>query len=221
MNFGGCSLPAATPRNAPMPIFWHSARSYTLTVSRDPFPSSVAARARSVGLSSFAGALIRSRANDVASANASPRRAPSAASHARRGGPAQDLGGRLGAGAEPGDDDPTTIGVRVRDLPRFSLKLLGVEHALELPLRSAIEAREPLRQLRLPDVEADDERVGGDVLEPLRADLDLHSVFSPLSASARRIMSRRPWVVSSSATRSSANHCASAASLPAWTSMES
>ena len=32
MNFGGCSLPAATPRNAPIPSSSHSARSSTFTL---------------------------------------------------------------------------------------------------------------------------------------------------------------------------------------------
>src|SRR2546425_5723076 len=41
------------------------------------------------------------------------------------------------------------------------------------------------------------------------------------NASARRIMSRSPWVVSSSVTRAISTHCASPASLPATTSMES
>ena len=67
-----------------MPIFLQSARSNTLTSMRGSFASSVAARARSVGYSSLAGALIRSRANEVASAKLSPRRMPSPASRARR-----------------------------------------------------------------------------------------------------------------------------------------
>ena len=77
MNFGGCSLPAATPRNSPMPIFWHSARSNTLSPSFASFAMSAATFARYVGCTSLAGLLIRSRAKHVASAKTSPVRAPS------------------------------------------------------------------------------------------------------------------------------------------------
>ena len=147
--------------------------------------------------------------------------------HGRRGRSAQRLRGGLGARAEPGDDDAAPVGVGVGDLARLAPELLGVEHALELTLRRAIETRQALRQPRLSGVQTDDERVGGDVLQPLGADVDLHSLSPPrntsvrLNASPRRIMSSRPWVVSSSATRSMSNHCASPASLPATTSRDS
>ena len=143
------------------------------------------------------------------------------AAHGAGGRAAQHLGGRLGARAEPGDDDATSIGVCVRHLTRLRRELLGVEHTLELPLGSPVQTRQALRQLRFADVETDQQRIGGDILEPFRDDLDFHPAVPPLSASARRIISRSPWVVSSSVTRSISNHWASAASLPASTSSES
>ena len=140
---------------------------------------------------------------------------------AGRSRPPQNLRSGFAPRAEPGHHDATAVGVRVGDVARLRGELLGVEHPLELPLRGAIETRQALRQLRLADVEPDDERVGGDLFEPLGDDLDFHPRVPPLKVSARRIMSRRPWVVSSSASRPSSNHCASAASSPAWTSSES
>src|SRR5262249_51610020 len=139
----------------------------------------------------------------------------------RRARAAQHFGGRLGRLADPGDRDARAVVVGMRALPRLCRELLEVEHSLELSLRRAIETRQALRQLRLADVEADDERVGRDLLQPLGDDLDFHPRVPPLSAWAARIMSMSPWVVSSSATRSTSNPCASAASSPASTSSES
>ena len=80
MNLGGCSLPAATPRNAPMPSFLQSSRSSTCSLIPPALAISAATSARCVGCTSLAGALMRSRANHVASAKIWPRRAPSVAS---------------------------------------------------------------------------------------------------------------------------------------------
>src|SRR5439155_610768 len=124
MNFGGCSLPAATPRNAPMPISWHSARSYTLTLSREPLASSVAAGGRRpIG--------------------------------GRGGPPGPGPPGGPGARAGPGAEGRGPVGGAVGDPAPLAPELLGVEHALELTLRRAIETRQALRQPRLSGVQTD------------------------------------------------------------------
>ena len=61
--------------------------------------------------------------------------------HSGRRRPAQHFRGRLGAGTEPGDDDPPVIGVRVRDLARLPRELFEIQHPLELPLGRAVDAR--------------------------------------------------------------------------------
>src|SRR5438876_986375 len=76
MNFGGCSLPAATPRNSPMPIFWHSARSDTQHVDGDGLRAEVArtaqpARRRAThGLERQVRALAEADHDDTAGGNA-------------------------------------------------------------------------------------------------------------------------------------------------------
>ena len=84
MNFGGSSLPCATPTYAPMPILAHSARSRTRRVSPLSSAISAARRARKVGVTTLAGSLTRSRARQVASAAIRPMRTPSRAAAALR-----------------------------------------------------------------------------------------------------------------------------------------
>ncbi len=246
MNFGGCSLPAATPGRVDQVARERGRQREALAA---PHPVARLARAARVGLdeAELVDGLVRLlalvaveliRAEDGALhdglgplARGQPvaehlrgHRAGAEVTrpaHAGRGRPPQNLRGRLGPRAQAGHDDATAVGVSVGDLTRLRRELLGVEHSLELPLRGAIQARQTLGQLRFPDVEADDERVGGDLFEPLGDDVDFHPRVPPLKVSARRIMSRRPWVVSSSASRPISNHCASAASSPATTSSES
>ncbi len=79
MNRGGSTLPRFTPRNAPMPIRSHAARSKTRM--RSPASRAIvrAVSARAEAVTVFAGSLIRSRAKQVASAASSATRRPSRA----------------------------------------------------------------------------------------------------------------------------------------------
>ncbi len=79
MNWGGSTLPRFTPRNAPMPIFSHAARSSTRRRSPASRAMTRAASASAEAVTLFAGSLIRSRAKQVASADSSARRSPSRA----------------------------------------------------------------------------------------------------------------------------------------------
>src|SRR3990170_3162156 len=86
MNLGGCSLPWATPKSAPIPCCAIQSRSYTSHARPPPAadpPSAEAsaaqARARSansVGVRTLLGSLARSRAKLAASASPTPRSAP-------------------------------------------------------------------------------------------------------------------------------------------------
>src|SRR5437867_3695280 len=57
MKRGGCSLPAATPRKAPMPSFSHAARSRSVAVRPVALARAVAALAGAGGCSALAGGL--------------------------------------------------------------------------------------------------------------------------------------------------------------------
>ena len=155
-------------------------------------------------------------AQDLGRERARPEVAGAPRARGRR--PAQHLGGRLRARAEPGDHDAAAVRVQVRHLPGLRLELLGLEHAPHLPAARAVEPREPVGKLLLVGVEPREDRVGDDLVQPLARDGDLHAVSPPSRLWARRIMSTSPSVTSSSPTHPTSTQRTSSASLPATAS---
>ena len=146
------------------------------------------------------------------------RRSPAAA--ARRSDLARSCPARLPS------PTTTTRGAGSRPLvctwvtcPTLPGNFSAVEHVAERRRRAARSTRASrLAQLLVVRVDADDERVGRDLVEPAarRRTVDLHApVLARRAPRARRIMSISPSVVSSRSTASTSTHCASAASLPA------
>ena len=138
------------------------------------------------------------------------------------GGRAPDgLQRELPARPEPDDHHPlrgqTPVRVQVRELARLALELLRLEHLNEPAAERAVEARQRFREPLLVRVAADDQHIAVGRGQRLREQGHSHSLPPWETATARRIMSTRPAVVSNRSTSEIGTQHASAASLPAWT----
>ena len=133
--------------------------------------------------------------------------------------PAQRLGRRLGALAETDHHHAArrqpAVGVHVRHLADLGAELLRLQHVGQRAAAGLVDAGRRLAQGFFLGVHADDDRVGLDRGQRPAHDAHVHRRPSAASASARRIMSISPSVVSNVGTSSTSTHWASSTSVAA------
>src|SRR5262249_30057406 len=132
---------------------------------------------------------------------------------------AQYLGGRLRAPPEADDDHAPrrqlAVGVQVGDRADLALELLGLQHVVQRAAAPRVQPGGRLAELLVLRIAADHDPVGRYPAPRLPHHADVHRPRPSATASARRIMSMSPSVVSSRSTSSISAHIASSASLAA------